>query len=143
MNYKYRIIFSVIILSIVWACGSKSTETEDDVEWKAMDDFHTIMADVYHPLKDSNDLVPIKGGSGKLSAEATKWRQSGLPDKVNDKETEELIAKLEDGCQELDDLVKANAADSVIAAKLTETHDQFHAIMEKWHKSGSEEGHKH
>ncbi len=50
---------------ILFSCGGKHEEESDDVEWKEMDDFHMIMADVYHPLKDSNNLAPIKKQSGR------------------------------------------------------------------------------
>jgi hypothetical protein len=130
----------IMILAIAAACGSKQGETaeSDDVEWEEMDEFHTIMADVYHPLKDSNDLAPIKSGAGNLAAAATKWAQAPLPSKVDNEETKQLLAKLEDGSKDLSSKI-STATDEEISAQLTSLHDTFHEIMEKWHKSGKDE----
>lgn len=132
----------IILLAIATACGSKQTAEEDDVEWKEMDEFHAIMADVYHPLKDSNDLGPIKSGADNLAAAATKWAQSPLPKKVDNDETKDLLAQLEDGTQDLSKKI-STATDEEIAAQLTALHDTFHSIMEKWHTSGKGEDHDH
>ena len=137
---KYTLFLLVILVS--FSCGDKSKEAagEDDVEWKEMDEFHTIMADVYHPLKDSNNLEPIKKESGNFSAAASKWAQAKLPSRVDNEETKALLAQLEDGSQLLDKMVKDGGSDEEIAAKLTSLHDTFHTIMESWYKSGKEEG---
>jgi hypothetical protein len=133
---KY-LLFTALILG--FACGG-TKEQEDDVEWKEMDDFHAVMADVYHPLKDSNNLEPIRKDAGKLANEATTWAQSTLPEKVDNEETKELLASLEDGTEDLARAVKTGDPDSIIAAKLTILHDTFHSIMEKWYEAGKEEG---
>jgi hypothetical protein len=138
MKYSFIILLAIMVM----ACESKKAAEEDDVEWKEMDEFHVIMADVYHPLKDSNDLGPIKSGAGGLAAAATRWAQSPLPSKVNNDETKELLATLEDGTQDLAKKID-NATDEEIAAQLTSLHDTFHSIMEKWHTSGKEEKHDH
>lgn len=131
----------IVLLAIAAACGSKKVAEDDDVEWKEMDEFHAVMADVYHPLKDSSDLGPIKSGAGNLALAATKWAQSTLPEKVNNDETRQLLAQLEDGTQDLSKKIDT-ATDEEIAAQLTSLHDTFHSIMEKWHSSGKEE-HEH
>src|SRR6187402_2600404 len=95
---------SLIALLFVFACSDKKDKAsiaDDDVEWKEMDEFHEVMADVYHPLKDSNNLEPIKSGVAKLTIAAEKWAQAPIPDKVNNDETKDLLAQLEDGCQQL------------------------------------------
>jgi len=137
---KY-LLFALILLT--FSCSNKEKEQaegEDDIEWKEMDDFHAIMADVYHPLKDSGNLEPIRNEANTLSAEATKWAQSRLPSKVNDEETKKMLAQLEDGCQQLNQLVKDKASDEEISTKLTSLHETFHHITERWHSAGKEEG---
>lgn len=139
---KYLLFIALIV---AFACSPKeekgSEAEDDDVEWEAMDEFHSVMADVYHPLKDSNNVEPIKKDAGVLSAAATKWAQSKLPSKVDNDETKQLLAQLEDGSQELAKMVKDGAtADELIATKLTLLHDTFHSIMEKWYEAGKEEG---
>lgn len=138
---KYLLFIALIL---AFACSQKEekeTEAEDDVEWQAMDEFHTVMADVYHPLKDSSNLEPIKKDAGELSAAATKWAQTKLPSKVDNDDTKAMLAQLEDGAKELSKMVKDGATtDEVIAAKLTMLHDTFHSIMERWYEAGKEEG---
>jgi len=137
---KYLVF--LFMLAVSFSCSEKATETEveDDVEWEEMDEFHAVMADVYHPLKDSGNLEPIKKDAGTLAAAATKWAQSTLPSKVDNDETKELLARLEDGCQQLKQMINDKMPDEEIASKLTAQHDNFHAIMESWYKAGKEEG---
>lgn len=129
-----------VALALCVACSQKSNEAEDDVEWKEMDEFHAVMADVYHPLKDSGNLEPIKKDAGALANVAKRWAQSKLPSKVDNEETATLLAQLEDGCEQLNQLVNDKASDDEIATKLTNLHDTFHTIMEKWYQSGKEDG---
>lgn len=131
----------IMLLAIASACGSKTAAEDDDVEWKEMDEFHAIMADVYHPLKEANDLGPIKSGADNLAAAATKWAQAKIPAKVDNDKTKEALAQLEDGCQKLSKNISI-ATDEEITVQLTTLHDIFHSIMEEWHKSGKEE-HEH
>lgn len=128
---KYLFAISLLIL---FSCGGKHEEESDDVEWKEMDDFHMIMADVYHPLKDSNNLAPIKKQSGELATSASTWATAKLPSKVDNDETKNALAELEDGCKELDKMVKESAPDEDIAKQLTEVHESFHSIMESFYK---------
>ena len=134
---------SLVVLLFVFGCSNnkeKASIADDDVEWKEMDEFHEVMADVYHPLKDSNNLEAIKRDAPKLTIAAEKWAQSVIPEKVNNDETKELLANLEDGCQQLKQLVNDNASDEEIAAKLTAQHETFHTIMENFYRAGKEEG---
>lgn len=139
---KYLLFVSLIL---VFACSQKeekqAAEAEDDVEWKEMDEFHAVMADVYHPLKDSSNLEPIKKDADDLSAAATKWAKAKVPSKVDNDQTKEALAHLEDGAKELATMVKDGATtDELIATKLTILHDTFHSIMESWYKAGKEDG---
>ncbi len=141
MKHFRGIVWIMLIVTTAIACATKE-EKEDDVEWKDMDEFHTVMADMYHPLKDSNNLAPIRKDAAMFSAAAAKWAQSELPSKVDNEETRQLLSDLNAGAKELEQLVGTQAPDSVVAAKLTSVHDTFHHIMEKWH-SKPEEKHEH
>lgn len=132
-----------ILLVVVFACSDKKEKASiaaDDVEWKEMDEFHEVMADVYHPLKDSNNLEPIRKDAAKLTVAAEKWAQSPVPAKIDNEETKQLLAQLEDGCQQLKKLVNENASDEEIATKLTAQHETFHTIMEKFYRAGEKDG---
>ena len=138
-----HLVYSTMILAVV-ACSK--TEHHDDegemVEWKEMDDFHTVMADVFHPLKDSGNLEPIKLRAEELAASASAWADATLPEKVDNDEMKGMLMKLKDGTRSLADQIKAGAADDVIQSQLTALHDQFHSVQEKWY-GGGETHHQH
>lgn len=134
---KYLISIGLIVL---FSCSEKHKEESGDVEWKEMDDFHSIMADVYHPLKDSNNLEPIKEQADDLATAATKWKDSKLPSKVDNDEIKEKLDTLQSGTQQLVKAIKDGDSDEAIAAKLTILHDTFHAIMESYYQAGKKEG---
>lgn len=124
-------------------CSKPSEKEEEQVEWKEMDDFHAVMADVYHPLKDSGNLAPIKARAEELAASASKWSDSKLPEKVDNEEMKGRLMKLRDGTRGLADQVNAGAGDDVITTQLTELHDLFHSIQEGWYSGGEGDGHHH
>ena len=127
----------LLVLLIVFAC-SKKTESSGDA-WPEMDSFHMIMAESYHPLKDSANLVPAKANAESLASAAEKWENASLPDKVNNDEVKALLAKLKTDSKFFAGQVKSNAPDSVLSAALVNLHDEFHKIMEAWH--GGHESH--
>jgi hypothetical protein len=135
MKYLYA-----LGLLVVFSCSGKHKESHDGGEWEEMEEFHNVMADVYHPLKDANDLGPIKQHADELAASATKWAEAELPARVDNDETKALLNELEDGCQQLAKSIKDGTTDEEISTKLTALHDTFHSIMEKWHQAGKEEG---
>jgi hypothetical protein len=117
---------------LLFSCSEKPKE--DDTQWKEMDEFHTVMADVYHPLVDSKDLAPIKKDHAKLAAAADKWAQAPLPEKVNNEKVKKMLSELAAGAAELHTKIEAGLDDEQIAADLTKLHDLFHSIMESWYK---------
>jgi ABC-type glycerol-3-phosphate transport system substrate-binding protein len=137
---KFNFLMFIVLMVVAAACGNKETSESDDVEWKEMDEFHEVMADMYHPLKDSNNLEPIKKNVANFSAAATKWAQAKVPAKVDNGEIKDLLAQLEDGSQALKKMIDEGSPDEEIASKLTGLHDIFHTIMEKWYSAGKEDG---
>jgi hypothetical protein len=117
-----------------------STETSSD-EWKEMDSFHLIMAETFHPYKDSANLEPVKTHAEHLAMEAEKWAGAALPEKVNNDEVKGKIDKLKTDTRALADKVKAAGSDEEIAAQLTAVHDLFHQIQETWY--GGHKGEHH
>jgi hypothetical protein len=141
---KHFASFALILL--MFACASKKeeahSEAEDEGSWKEMDEYHMIMAETFHPYKDSANLEPVKSRAAELSAAAEKWAKATLPEKVNN---EEMKNKLEQLRSESSALVQVvNSADEkVIADQLTTVHDLFHAIQEDWYGGGEDHGHAH
>ncbi|MBI3220832.1 MAG: hypothetical protein HYZ44_15060 [Bacteroidetes bacterium] len=139
-----RILF-VALVCLLMACGGKKTESADAEvkEWPDMDSFHMIMAESFHPYKDSANLAPAKGLAKEMADAASKWAAAQLPEKVNNDDMKGKLQKLNDGSQSLLKLITDNAADSLIGQSLTNLHSTFHEIQEGWYGGGKEEEKEH
>jgi hypothetical protein len=140
-SLAYSIFIFAIACGLVACSRSSSDDNSASDEWKEMDEFHTVMADLYHPLKDSGNLEPIRNHAGELAASAEKWADTEVPEKVDNNDVRNQLLLLKTGTRELADLVNAQAPDSVVSSRLTELHDTFHSVMEAWYHEG--EHHKH
>jgi hypothetical protein len=137
-------MYMILLLLAAVACGKKSesasSEAGDD-EWPAMDSFHMIMAEAYHPYKDSANVEPVRRMAEEMAKAAEDWQKQPLPEKVNTDEVKAQLGQLATGARTLSDRIKAGATDEEIGAALTTLHESFHAITEAWH--GSMEKHEH
>lgn len=122
---------------------SKDVASVDSDEWKEMDSFHIIMADAFHPYKDSANLAPVKKLAEEMAVEANKWAFSPLPERVNNDDVKQSLYKLKEDTRALADLIKSGADDSSVGASLNSLHDSFHGIMEAWHKGEEKNEHSH
>jgi len=134
--------FSFLILATVsMFCASRHKESADTEKWTELDSFHSIMADVYHPLKDSGNLQPALQRIEELANEAEKWASAPLPKRVDRAETKDKLEKLKVDTRALADAIKTGAAESEVAKGLTEIHELFHGIMEAWEGEEHDEAH--
>jgi hypothetical protein len=130
---------SIVLLLVITAiaCSKKSetasSENTNANEWPEMDSFHMIMAEAYHPFKDSANVEPAKKLAKEMADEAVKWQAASVPEKVNNDEVKALLVKLKDDSRVLSEGVSADMTDEEIGKALTALHDEFHAVMEKWH----------
>ena len=141
-NFSKLAILAIVIFVI--ACNRKEGDHShqspgDSNSWKEMDDFHMVMAETFHPYKDSADLEPIKQKSGELAGAADKWASSSIPEKVDSDATKSKLQNLKSETEVLADLVQ-KGDDAAIGAQLTKVHDLFHEIQEDWYGGGE---HKH
>jgi hypothetical protein len=140
MNRKLLLIsVYFVLIAIIMACASKKEESGDqhlavdDPEiWEEMDAFHMVMAETYHPFKDSANLEPVKTRASELMAAANEWILAPLPVKVDNDEVRSNLEKLKDEASALAETVKTSD-DSVIAEQLTQLHDTFHQLQEAWY----------
>lgn len=139
----------VLIFCGMLSCTSKTETTEttesvstDSDEWKEMDSFHMIMAEAFHPYKDSTNLAPAKKLAEEMAAEAEKWVAAELPEKVNNDQVKENLQKLKADTRALADLIKNGADDAAVGSSLNALHDSFHSIMEAWHGGGEKHEHE-
>jgi hypothetical protein len=152
MNKQSFIGLGMIALLILgFSCSGKkeSNETEEaheehvatGEEWKEMDDFHMIMAESFHPYKDSSNLEPAKQNAEALVASAEKWASAPLPEKFkDDDEIKFKLNQLKADASTFSELAK-KGDDKAVGASLTKLHDLFHEIMESWYGGGEEHAH--
>jgi hypothetical protein len=146
---KIKPLFLVVLamaVAVLVSCGTKEKavkeeSVQEDEEWVALDAFHAVMADVYHPLKDSGNLQPIKERSQELAAEADNLADAKLPAKVDTEEVKAMISALQESVHGINDEVKSGASDDQIKGLLEGAHTLFHHIQEEWY--GGHEGDKH
>lgn len=123
-------IISALILGFVMITAVKAQEKKD---WKEMHDFHGVMGSTFHPAEEGN-LEPIRKRSQEMVDKAVAWNNSTPPAGYDKKAVKGTLKKLVDGAKEIDKMVKANASDKELVAKLSALHDVFHEIMEKCRK---------
>lgn len=152
MMRKTFLYLSLAAAVIVYAAGCAKKENHDHDhdhdhsaaavdEWKEMDNFHLIMAETFHPYKDSSNLEPLKTHAEHLAMEAEQWSGTALPEKVDNDEVKNKLDQLKTDTRALADKVKAGGSDEEIAAQLTAVHDLFHEIQEAWY--GGHKGEHH
>jgi hypothetical protein len=147
---KYRTLLSaVMIISLLSAaCSGKKddsaaeTTSTDNRAWKEMDEFHMVMAETFHPYKDSADLQPVKAKALELVVVADKWSNAPLPEKVDSDVMKTRLQTLKSETEVLADIVQ-NGEDNAIGEQLNKVHDLFHEIQETWYAGGAGHDHDH
>jgi hypothetical protein len=146
------LILSTAFIALLASCSDKKheedettvvAETTDSDEWADMDSFHMVMAEAFHPYKDSANLEPAKQLAEEMAQEADKWASASLPEKVNTESVKALLTQLKTDTRSLADQVKNGAPDEAIGTSLKALHDSFHGIMEAWNGAGEEHEHEH
>ncbi len=140
----HRMIFLLLAVASLISCSQKQKVEEqsdqaDDSEWAEMDSFHLILAEAFHPYKDSANLEPVKRLAGEMADHAEEWVYTALPDKVNNDDMQMKLNQLKTDTRVLYDKITAGASDEEIGSLLSALHEGFHGIMEAW----SGEGHQH
>lgn len=138
--------FSLSIFIAMTACSVKHDATQDhdeqamdNDEWPMMDEFHMIMAESFHPFKDSSNIDPAIANAAEMASLAEKWSASALPSKVDNQSVKDDLALLKSETASFAQLVQGGDKQQIGDA-LTKLHDHFHKLEEAWH--GSHE-HKH
>ncbi|MFN3840982.1 MAG: hypothetical protein ACK4RF_09785 [Cyclobacteriaceae bacterium] len=135
----------ILLTALAWAaCSGKKEETAEQTEWPQMDAFHMLMAESFHPFKDSANLEPAKANAAEMASNAAQWADAALPKKVDTEQMKEHLANLKNETASFAELVKTGT-DEEIGVALTDLHDLFHAIQDAWYnkESGQKHEHKH
>lgn len=146
---RYLSVFLVAIGSvaiIVGCSGKKGDEhqhrSEQAGEWTAMDEFHMVMAESFHPYKDSANLEPAKQNADSLVVYATRWAEAPLPEKFeNDDEIRFKLDQLKTDASTFASTVETND-DKAIGESLTKLHNLFHGIQDAWYHSDGHDRHR-
>jgi hypothetical protein len=136
MKSSQMLCGAAALLLIFAACSKKESEDETSDEWPEMDSFHMIIADAYHPFKDSANLAPAKKLAEEMALEAVRWQEAALPDKVSDDDMKKMLEGLRLESRAFADQVRSNVSDAELGNSLTTLHDSFHKIMEAWYGKG-------
>jgi hypothetical protein len=136
---KPYIPFFILVAVYAFSCGNAKhdghehhEEETDRGDWKEMDEFHMIMAETFHPYKDSSNLEPVKTRAAQLATAAERWAAAKLPKKVDNDQIKARLHKLHSETETLAENVRTSN-DSVIGEQLTKVHDTFHEIQEAWY----------
>jgi hypothetical protein len=143
---KTYLLFVLFLVFVALSCSKKeSTEAQQETstveEWSGMDAFHMVMAEAFHPYKDSANLEPVKSQATELVKAADAWLNAPLPEKVNTEEVKTKLSQLKSDSEALAKMV-TEGSDEEIAKSLTGLHDLFHELQESWYGAG-EEKHDH
>jgi len=147
MKRSITYTFILLVLALAVACSGKKEHTAEAVsndEWPEMDEFHMIMAESFHPYKDSSNLEPAKINAADMAALAEKWTSAPLPEKVNTDEVKANLEQLKNDATQFAQIVQSGDT-TKIGESLNNLHDLFHKLQEAWYSKGEEghEDHKH
>ena len=112
-----------------YSCSPKektvsNEEQSDENERAEMDSFHMIMAEAFHPYKDSASLEPVKRLAEEIAQEAEKWASASLPEKVKNDEMKSKLNQLKADTRALSEMIKGGASDEEIGTSLQALHDR-------------------
>lgn len=125
----------LILVIVVCASCTKPAAEEASADWTEMESFHDLMADAYHPVHDSSNLVPAKDLADELAASAKLWSESSLPERVNNDEVRKDLFILRDSSAAFLSAVTAGKPDSVLKSRISDLHHTFHRLHRAWEGS--------
>lgn len=134
-----RIIITFMFSVLLFACqGKKETAAVEELqEWKGMDEFHMIMAESFHPFRDSANVAPARQYARELDSLADVWIANELPAKVDNQQVKDLLVTLVNETGHLVTIADT-ATEEEIGKSLTSVHDVFHHLQEAWYTEPSE-----
>ncbi|MBX2966751.1 MAG: hypothetical protein KF845_11425 [Cyclobacteriaceae bacterium] len=138
--------FSLAVFALLLACSAKQEQAEtetadaDDSEWPLMDEFHMVMAESFHPFKDSANIDPAIANAPEMAALAEKWSTSELPSKVDNDNVKADLEELKTESAAFAELVQDGDVEA-IRTSLINLHNIFHRLQDAWYKG--EGGHHH
>jgi hypothetical protein len=155
---KLKLGVLLLSLSLAFACGHKKGDEHEhghdgehhhepaakkQKESKEMDEFHMVMAEAFHPYKDSSNLAPAKANAEDLLVAAKAWEAAELPDNESKDKIKSLLQYQTTLAEKFREDVKSGN-DETIGKSLTVMHDVFHEIQSLWYgAAGGDHGDHH
>ena len=143
MNKLTSYVLILVAFALAIACSGKKDSTDavaNNEAWPEMDEFHMVMAESFHPYKDSANMEPAKANAAEMAKVAEKWANAPLPEKVNNDEIKANLAQLKTDAAAFTAIVQSGDS-TKIGQSLTELHDLFHKLQEAWYGGGKEHEH--
>jgi len=110
------------------ALASPLLKVIEKESWTALNIFHEVMAETFHPCEEGN-LKPIRERSGELLAKARLLQSGTIPPSFDTPDIKKSIDDLVKGATALNQMVVKKADDKTISKKLGDLHDTFHTIQ--------------
>lgn len=117
------------IFALFALAGFMMTANAQDSNWPQMDEFHHILAVVYHGW-EANDKKPAYERSGEMAAKAKILATSPIPAGKDTPEMKNMLMDLAGKCSIFASFMSQNPDEDAAWQMLEEIHDLYHKIEE-------------
>lgn len=128
---KISILLSIILL-VACTSSKQSKLVQQSKSWNEMDNFHMVMAELYHPFKDSANFKPVKMHHQELTKASEAWVKSTVPEHMNNEKIKLALLQLQQDVTGLTEAIRGGV-DKEIGKSLEELHALFHEIQSMWY----------
>jgi hypothetical protein len=98
--------------------------------WKELDDYHMLMMQTWHPIKDKHDVGPARAKARHMVVAAKLLAKSNGPKGCDNPGLRNAAEQLVGETEAVAALVDRKATDDAISAKMKTLHDKFEVLEE-------------
>lgn len=98
--------------------------------WKELDNYHMLMMQTWHPIKEKGDVAPIRAKAAEMVASARKLATSKAPKGCDTPALKNAASTLVADTEGVANLVSRKADDAALTAAMKTLHDQFEVLEE-------------
>jgi hypothetical protein len=114
----------LLIFSLLISIAGYSQESG----WKELNDFHTLVTQLLHPVESGN-MEPLKKNSQQLLDKAIAWQKSTVPAADQSPQIAGQLKELVGSCEKLNDAVIQKKSNKDLSSLAMATHMNFHMIL--------------
>jgi len=139
-------IFATVAAVVIVGCSTKKNADAEEHKPSlkdaslAMESYHELMAQSFHPFMDSGNLEPAKAHAVELASAAARWTELGSIDQT-DATIKSKLQQLTTNSRAFADLVRTGGNDT-IGKSLENLHHEFHELMDLWSSEPKEHSSK-